>query len=125
MELKISTNQADLKNELLEIPVLIYRTSNRILKFEEKYLDFKQTFEEFQGTLSNEISLNPEKYGFPYGEKVERFRLLGRIFADPQFKHLKRQMLKYQSLMKSSQVYKEALLLKFEAIKCLLINHTE
>lgn len=125
MELKISTNQAELENELLEIPVLIYRISNRILKFEQRYLDHKQSLEEFQGELSNDISLNPEKYGFPFGEKVERFRLLGRIFADPKFKHLKRQMIKYQSLMSESKVYKEALLLKFEAIKCLLINHTE
>lgn len=109
-----------LAKELLSIPQEMRKVLTRCNKLDEKLQEAKVSLEAFDFTLSNDISLNPEKYGFPLGSQPERFKVLARINSHPEHKKKSESIIYYRIRLSNANVEKVSLQMKFEALKCLL-----
>jgi len=122
MSSELETNLKDLVNELIQMPLLMEAAMNKCNNLDEKLHEAKTELEAFDHTLSSDITLNPEKHGFPYGSQPERFKIIARINSHPTHKALSEQINRFQILLQKANVKKVCLQMKFEALKCLLSN---
>lgn len=121
MDLEIKLNS--LVEEFILMPEALYINACKINKLEEKYEASKASLEEYSGKLSNDMALNPEKFGFPLGTDVNRFRILGKVYSTEQYQKLKRTMLYYDIRLKQSKAYQSSLKAKYDVLKCLISSN--
>lgn len=118
-ELRIDLTR-DLRPQLASLPEEIFVLYQENTTKKQTLDRAQQALDDFSYNLSADISLNPEKYGFPLGDKPERFRVLARVHSHPEFRKLQRIVLHHDYLYRRSSAELECLKFKFEALKCLM-----
>ena len=117
-EVKINLDKLEL--ELAVIPEQIYDTMYEIFNYQGQLKETEQEIEDYSGTLSNKITLNPEKYGFPIGTAVERFKVKACIMADKKYQKLNSLKINLELKIKKLNIDLEALKAKKEILECLI-----
>lgn len=120
MQEKLKINLDEIEDQFADMPQQIYLAAMKCIALEEKTNSAKADLEEFQGKLSNDIALYPEKYGFPNGTEANRFKVLGKVKSTEEFRKFNRAALYYEYRLKQQKIFHQALRDKFEALKCLI-----
>lgn len=118
----LSIDLKNLPNEMAQIPQRIYDLSMKLLKMEEKLKEAKVNLEEYVSEFSNDVSLNPEKYGFPLGTNVNNFRVTKKVASTAEYQKLNRSVLYLELRFKQCKILLESTKTRFEALRCLLYS---
>lgn len=112
----------NLRGEMAETPQRIHDLSLKLLRMEEKLKDAKVSLEEYVSEFSNDVSLNPEKYGFPLGTNVNNFRVTKKVASTAEYQKLNRSVLYLELRFKQCKILLESTKTRFEALRCLLYS---
>lgn len=118
----LKINLDDLRSDMANIPQRLHDLSMKVLRMEEKLKDAKVALEEYVSEFSNDVSLNPEKYGFPLGTNVNNFRVTKKVSSTAEYQKLNRTVLYLELRYKQSKILLESTKSKFEALRCLLYS---
>lgn len=116
----IKINLDKLEFEIAIIPEQIYDTMYEIFNYQGQLKETEQEIEDYSGTLSNKINLSPEKYGFPIGTAVERFKVKACIMADSKYQKLNSLRNSLELKVKKLNIDLETLKAKKEILECLI-----
>ena len=105
-------------NDLLSCPGSMRKILEKMNSLQEKLNQAKSGLEAQDYSLSSDITLNPEKYGFPLGSQPERFKLLARVNSHPEHKKLQDRINYLQVRINQCKIDQSVLQMKFEALKC-------
>lgn len=112
--------EKQIRNQLALIPEQIYDTMIEIAFQEGQLQEIEQEISFKEGNLSNDIAMNPERYGYPLGTTVERFKIKARLLADSELQALNIKKRKIEEDLKSSKTNLECLKHKKEVLMCLI-----
>lgn len=110
----------DLRPQLASLPFDVFMAYEEVTNKKQDLDEAQQKLDDYSYNLSADISLNPEKYGFPLGDKPERFRVLARVHSSPEYRKLHRRVLHQDYQHRKAVAKLECLKMKFEALKCLI-----
>lgn len=113
-------NEKSYEEQLKMIPSELEEVCIRLNKAKFELDKAESQLEDFCHTLSANITVNPNKYGFLLGDKPERFRILARVKSNPEYQKLNNTVLYHRNQVRIETENKEIIKIKFEALRCLL-----